>query len=37
MRDFGLEPPRILLLKVEPDVRVKVAIVAEKMTDDEEG
>ena len=37
VRDFGLEPPRILLLKVEPDVRVKVAIVAEKMTDEEEG
>ncbi len=30
VRDFGLEPPRILMLKVEPDVRVKVAIVAEK-------
>ena len=30
VRDFGLEPPRILLLKVEPDVTVKVAIVAEK-------
>jgi polyisoprenoid-binding protein YceI len=37
VRDFGLEPPRILLLKVEPDVKVKVAIVAEKMTDQEEG
>ena len=35
VRDFGLEPPRILLLKVEPDVRVKVAIVAEKVTDEE--
>ena len=31
VRDFGLEPPRILLLKVEPDVTVKVAIVAEKI------
>jgi hypothetical protein len=29
VRDFGLEPPRILLLKVEPDVTVKVAIVAQ--------
>ena len=37
VRDFGMEPPRILMLKVEPDVRVKVAIVAEKMTDEEEG
>ena len=37
VRDFGLEPPRILLLKVEPAVRVKVAIVAEKMTHEEEG
>ena len=31
VRDFGLEPPRILMLKVEPDVTVKVAIVAEKV------
>ncbi len=30
VRDFGMEPPRILLLKVEPHVTVKVAIVAEK-------
>ena len=30
MRDFGMEPPRILLFKVEPDVTVKVGIVAEK-------
>ena len=35
VRDFGLEPPRILMLRVEPDVRVKVAIVAEMMTDEE--
>lgn len=33
VRDFGLEPPRILLLKVEPDVTVRVAIVAEKVPD----
>jgi hypothetical protein len=30
VRDFGLEPPRILLLKVDPVVTVKVAIVAEE-------
>ena len=30
VRDFGMEPPRILMLKVEPDVTVEVAIVAEK-------
>ena len=30
VRDFGMEPPRILLFKVEPDVTVKVAIMAEK-------
>jgi hypothetical protein len=30
VRDFGLEPPRILLLKVDPVVTVKVAIVAEQ-------
>ena len=26
VRDFGMEPPRILLLRVEPHVSVKVAI-----------
>jgi YceI-like domain len=30
VRDFGMEPPRILLFSVAPDVTVKVAIVAEK-------
>jgi polyisoprenoid-binding protein YceI len=30
VRDFGMEPPRILLLKVEPHVSVKVAITAQK-------
>lgn len=28
MRDFGLQPPRILTLKVEPEVRVSVHVVA---------
>ncbi len=30
IRDFGMEPPRILMLRVEPDVVVRVEIVAEK-------
>jgi polyisoprenoid-binding protein YceI len=30
IRDFGMEPPRILMLKVQPDVSVRVEIVAEK-------
>ena len=30
VRDFGLEPPRILMLRVEPDVVVRVEIVAQK-------
>jgi polyisoprenoid-binding protein YceI len=30
IRDFGMEPPRILMLKVEPHVAVRVEIVAEK-------
>jgi polyisoprenoid-binding protein YceI len=30
VRDFGLEPPRILMLRVEPDVVVRVEITAEK-------
>jgi polyisoprenoid-binding protein YceI len=28
VRDFGLEPPQLLLLKVEPEVTVRVEIVA---------
>jgi hypothetical protein len=30
IRDFGMEPPRILVLRVEPDVVVRVEIVATK-------
>ena len=30
IRDFGMEPPRILMLKVAPDVTVTVDIVARK-------
>jgi hypothetical protein len=30
VRDFGMEPPRILMLRVEPDVKVGVEIFAEK-------
>ena len=30
IRDFGMEPPKILMLKVEPDVNVRVEIIAEK-------
>ena len=30
IRDFGMEPPRILMLKVYPEVTVRVEIVAEK-------
>jgi polyisoprenoid-binding protein YceI len=30
VRDFGLEPPRILMLRVEPEVDVRVEIVAER-------
>jgi polyisoprenoid-binding protein YceI len=29
IRDFGMEPPRILMLKVEPEVRVTAHVVAE--------
>ena len=28
VRDFGMQPPRILMIKVEPDVTVRVEIVA---------
>jgi polyisoprenoid-binding protein YceI len=30
IRDFGMEPPRIFILKVQPEVTVRVEIVAEK-------
>ena len=30
IRDFGMDPPRILVLRVEPDVVVRVEIVATK-------
>jgi len=30
IRDFGMEPPRILMLKVHPDVTVRVSIVADR-------
>jgi polyisoprenoid-binding protein YceI len=30
IRDFGMEPPRVLMLKVEPEVAVRVEIVAER-------
>jgi polyisoprenoid-binding protein YceI len=29
VREFGIKPPRILMLRVEPDVRVSVKLVAE--------
>jgi hypothetical protein len=32
IRDFGMEPPRILMLRVEPEISVRVEIVAEKET-----
>jgi hypothetical protein len=30
VRNFGMEPPRILMLRVEPDVNVRVEIIAER-------
>ena len=32
IRDFGMDPPKILLFRVEPDVRVKAHIVALRVT-----
>jgi hypothetical protein len=32
MREFGISPPRLLLLKVEPEVRVRVHIVTRRET-----
>ena len=36
MRDFGLQPPRIFTLKVEPEVQVTVHLVARESTSREE-
>ena len=30
IRDFGMEPPRIFMLRVHPDVKVRIEVVAEK-------
>jgi hypothetical protein len=30
VRDFGMEPPRMLFLRVEPEVAVRVEIIAER-------
>ena len=30
LRDFGVEPPKILMLRVHPDVRVRVKVVAQQ-------
>ena len=30
IRDFGMDPPKILMLKVEPNVDVRVEIIAEQ-------
>jgi hypothetical protein len=30
IREFGMEPPRILMLKVYPEVTVRVSIVADR-------
>ena len=30
IRDYGMDPPRILMLRVEPDVVVRVEIIAKK-------
>lgn len=32
VRDFGMNPPKILLFRVEPDVRVKAHVVAEPIS-----
>jgi hypothetical protein len=28
IRDFGMEPPRILVLRVEPEVNVRIELIA---------
>src|SRR4051794_6612590 len=35
IRDFGMEPPRMLMLKVDPHVTVRIDVIARRATDDE--
>jgi polyisoprenoid-binding protein YceI len=37
VRDFGMQPPRILMLRVEPEVTVRVELVARRATGRPEG
>ncbi len=30
IRDFGMDPPRIFMLRVHPDVKVRIEVIAEK-------
>jgi hypothetical protein len=30
VKEFGIDPPRLIILKVEPDVDIQVHIVAEQ-------
>ena len=30
IREFGMQPPRVLMLKVEPEVDIRVEIIAEE-------
>ena len=32
VKDFGIDPPRLIILKVEPDVDLQVHIVAERQS-----
>ena len=36
IRDFGMEPPRILMLRVHPDVKVRIELIAEQLIAEEE-
>jgi polyisoprenoid-binding protein YceI len=35
IRDFGMDPPRILMLKVDPQVTVRIDVVAQRATDEQ--
>jgi hypothetical protein len=34
VRDYGMQPPRVLMLRVEPEVEVRVELFAELRTDE---
>ena len=37
IRDYDMDPPRVLMLRVEPQVTIRVEIVGERQSEDQQG